>query len=393
MIILGVSSMSAMADPADPVAPYASYTETYNSNLLSLANSADAIKTIGSPNLSDVYRTEIVGLAIDDIFGLQHITADINDTAVQFRRFSTMNYEAPAARGNWKWDIQDTLTGNFGASYVKSLTPSLYFHLPEKNLQVVKMANFDIAWLFHPSWRATASVDAFELIFDLPVQQPYMRNAYQSLLGIDYLTADASSVGLQVGKLRTYFPNPEQFGTELIANNSSQDEFKAKIEWNFSAKTQLEFLGGWVHRKYEVLKTEDYSGWNERLGMTWLPSSKLNLKAQAWREITAVDGLSTSYSIDQGGSFNTIWKPTEKISLEEQLTVEKHSLAETLSIISGAPVPGISYTSRTGMLILTYAPTLNWKFITSASYTAQSATTISNDFSGYAVNGTIAYQF
>lgn len=392
LVIFGASWVTAYAGPFDTVKPYVSYSEAYESNILDLPSSAVAVQVLGSPSMSDVTRTEQIGVSVDDLIGLQHITADVSDSNVDFRRLSSLNYQAPNAKGNWNWNIQDDLTGNLGGSYSKSLAPFIYFHLPEKNLQVLKLANFDLAWHFHPSWRAVASVDMVQLSFALPSQQPYSRNEYHTLAGFDYVAADKSSVGIQVGNLRTYFPYPQLFGTEEIANNSSQDEFKLKVDWNFSDKTQFQFLGGWVDRKYNVLTNQNYSGWNERVGMVWTPTAKLYLNVMAWNEIGAVDGLTTVYAINHGISVTPAWIISEKMRLDAQFKVEKHTFNETPGVTS-ALVSGTGYTAHSDMLTYTYSPTSKWKIAASASHISQSTSDNSNSFAGYAINGNVRFQF
>jgi exopolysaccharide biosynthesis operon protein EpsL len=384
--------ISAYADPPDAIVPYVSFAETYNSNLLYLPNSATAVQLLGSPGMSDVFRTAMAGVVIDDLIGLQHITADINDSDVRFDRLHVLDYQSPNVIANWNWDLSEQLTGNLGGSYQKTLAPFIYFHLPERDVQEVTVGNFDLDWRFHPSWRAVASLNSLELNFDLPSQQQYGRNEYHTVLGLDYLSSTDSSIGLQVGKLRTYFPHPELVGTESFANNSSQDEFKVKIDWVFSDKTRLQFLGGWVDRKYDVFSSQDYSGWNERLKMDWAPTSQLLVNVTAWHEIGAVDGLTTTYAVNRGISIGPTWAATEKIRFDGVFKVEKHTFVETL-FLADTGVPQESYTSHSENLIMTYTPTLNLKITAAASHLSTATTDNTDNFSGYQINGAIRYQF
>jgi len=172
------SGIPAYADPElfDTIHPYVSTTESYSSNLLDLANSAQAVEVLGSSAMSDRWRTNEIGVSFDDQIGLQHVTADLNKSRVDFDRFGLLDYTGTSAKGNWNWAIGTHFTGDLGASYVQAPVSFAYFHELALPLSDLKQQNFDMDWTFHPSWRVVASVKTYLLSYELPVQQADSRN-------------------------------------------------------------------------------------------------------------------------------------------------------------------------------------------------------------------------
>jgi len=222
---------AASDGPFDVIHPYVGFTESYDANLLGLSNSTQAQQVLGTTNTADKSHTEIGGIALDDQIGLQHLTADISRSKTDFDRFTLLDYQATNVQGNLKWNLGNHLSGNLGATYAQNLAPYTFVHELKPNLREQKGANFDAAWLFHPSWRAVASITGSQVQYDLTAQLPDNRQEYRVAGGLDYLEANGSATGIQLARTRGYFPYPQSYGSDLIFNNYSQDELSAKIDW------------------------------------------------------------------------------------------------------------------------------------------------------------------
>jgi hypothetical protein len=260
------------------------------------------------------------------------------------------------------------------------------------NLRVQKSANADISWLFHPSWRVVASVTGNQVQYDLTSELANDRQEYRVAGGIDYLQANDSATGLQLARTRGYFPFPQAYGSEEIFNNYTQDEFDAKIDWHFSDKTRIQFLGGGVKRSYDFLGIQDYKGLNGRLIVDWAATGKISVNAALWHEIAAIDNLTTVYSVNHGISFAPSWAMTTKIRWDLQYKVEERAFADSLAVFD-APTPGVIYLVHNSSLMLTYAATPHWQIQSSLYYLSQSSTNHSNDFAGKGAMCSMRYQF
>lgn len=383
---------SASEGPFDVIHPYIGFTESYDANLLGLSNNAEAEQILGSTNTGDRSHTEQIGMSFDDLIGLQHLTGDVNASKTEFDRFALLDYQSKSAQGNWNWFLGSHLSGNLGATYTQSLAPYTFVHQLAPNLRVQKGANADIAWLFHPSWRIVASATGNQVEYDLTSELPDDRQEYRIATGIDYLQANDSSTGLQVARTRGYFPFPQAYGSDLIFNNYTQEEFDAKIDWRFSDKTRIQFVGGGVKRNYDFLGIQDYKGLNGRLIVDWAATAKLSFNAAAWHEIAAIDNLTTVYSINHGLSIAPSWAMTSKIRWDLQYKFEERAFAESLAVFD-VPTPSVTYLVHNSSLMMTYAPTLHWQIQSSLYYLSQSSTNHSNDFGGKGAMCSMRYQF
>jgi exopolysaccharide biosynthesis operon protein EpsL len=391
MVGVGVCG-SVLAGPFDSVHPYFVLSESYDANLLGLPNSAAGVATTGSPNMGDFSHVEQGGFSIDDLIGQQHFTGDISEAKTDFDRFNELDHQDANLQGNLNWHLGSHLFGDIGASYAQSLTPFIDFHLLQLNLRQQRQESVDATWQFHPSWQAWVNSTGYQLTYSLDSELPDDRNEYRTAAGVDYLDSNGSTTGIEIGHTRGYFPFPEIFGNESIINNYNQGEVKAKLNWQFSGKMRLQFLGGWVDRTHDFLASRDYSGLNERLVVDWATTGKTSFNLTAWHEIGAVDNLTTVYSINHGISVSPAWVLSSKLRWDLMAKIEKRDYAQSLTV-TDSPTPGLTELERNASIMLTYAPTLHWQIQASAYYIAQATNTDISNFSGSGIMCSSKYQF
>ncbi|WP_225869725.1 XrtB/PEP-CTERM-associated polysaccharide biosynthesis outer membrane protein EpsL [Glaciimonas sp. PCH181] len=369
--------------PPDAITPYVAYGVNYDNNLLRLPNSATAqAMGIGS-SLSDFSRRAEAGVVADERIGQQHLSANLNVAKVDYNRFTALDHLDKNASANWNWHLGNHVEGNVGANYAQGLTPFVDFHLLQANIRTQVNEYIDGSWLFHPSWRVNAGLVHSDLSYDLSSQAPLNNTQNQALLGLDYLAISGSTVGLQLRHIRANFPNPQQDGGLSVANSYDQNELKAKIDWLFSGKTRFHFLGGWVDRKQDAFSVRNFSGFNSRVSADWSPTGKIDLTVAAWREIGAVDDLTTVYSLNRGASFGASWNYSEKIRLVAQYKYEKRDFSHsTDSGLLGTDPNDVLHNMA---LTLVYKPTLRWEFQLSGSRSTQSSANATGGYTSNAV--------
>ncbi|SFA69705.1 exopolysaccharide biosynthesis operon protein EpsL [Collimonas sp. OK607] len=367
----------------DSFTPYAGYGVNYDSNPLGLQNSAAAeAMGIGS-NLSDYTRRLQVGLAVDKNISQQHLTANVNLANVEYERFQQLDHMDKNLAANWNWHAGPHVEGNVGVTYSQGLTPFIDFHLLERNIRSQETAYVDGSWLFHPSWRVHVGLVHSKLWYDLASQQPGNNSQNQTEVGLDYLAATGSTIGVQLRHTRADFPNPELDTGSPVFNGYNQDEVKAKIDWLLTGKTKLHFLGGWVSRKQDAFSVRDFSGLNSRLSADWSPTGKIDVTGSIWREIGAVDDLSTVYSLNHGASIASAWHYSEKLRLIAQFKYQKRDFSQSLA--STAPgSPNQNDVLRNQALTVVYNPTLHWQVQLSGIRSTQ---TLTNSPGGFVNNG------
>ncbi|MGC8000560.1 hypothetical protein, partial [Salmonella enterica] len=87
-------------------------------------------------------------------------------------------------------------------------------------------------------WTVRSQVSHFGLGYDLNTQQANNFSQNLAELGLDYNPRSGSVVGVQVRKTDGRYPNDVLVGTESINNSFTQEDYKLKVVWLYSAKTK-----------------------------------------------------------------------------------------------------------------------------------------------------------
>lgn len=352
LLSLGAATcLPALASsPDDVLHPYVGYSVLYEDNVLGSPNGAPG----GATRSDTSHRTE-AGLNVKKRVSQQVLSAKVNFSRIKHERLGELDNVAKDLQANWNWHVGEHVEGNLGASYVQAMTPFINFTAQERNLRTQRREFADGAWRLHPSWRLRAGVVRDKLRYDLDSQKTGDRNEASSELGLDYLAAGGSTVGVQLRHARGDLPNPQQIGAQLVDNSYDQNEAKAKVSWLLTGKTQLQFLGGYVQRKHDFFPARDYSGLNARVIANWQPTGKVGVALSSWREIGALDDLTTSYTLNQGLSVGSNWDLTSKVRLDGQLKHETSDFSRSAAFTSLAEADRKD-TFRTASLKLTYRP-------------------------------------
>jgi exopolysaccharide biosynthesis operon protein EpsL len=378
------------AASGDVLVPYVQYSMSYDDNLLRVQDAATAKALTGSDKLGDVARQEMAGLRVDKTLSRQNITADLNMNRTNFNRFKQFDYQGKAAKANWNWALGEHFDGNIGTAYNETLTPFQDFRVFEKNIRADRTNYASGYWHIHPDWSVHGQYTRYDLHFQLPSQQANTLRMDTAEAGVDYIVRTTSSVGMQLRHIRGTYPH-EVISASAPDNNFKQDELKAKIEWQMTGKTRLQFLGGWVQRT-KAESAANFSGPNARLIATLSPTGKTLVTGNLYREIGGVDDLNANFALTNGGSMTAAWLATGKIRVDSAAAYEKRNY-------NGATViPGVTPSNRRDQyrrvsLNLTYTPIRPLSLI--ASIYHEGLTSSITAF-GYASNGvalTTRYEF
>ncbi len=353
-----VLSTPALADEGDVLRPYVGFSMTHDDNILATS------KISTTPKLSDTARRLEAGLLVDKTFSRQRLTADINFDKTSFNRFENLDYNGRDIKGNWNWLLGSHVDGNLGLTHSRALTSvqdslestGLPSRLP--NVRTQDRQYFDAGWRFHPSWRVRGGISRYELDYDQPGLQTSNRTINDGEVGIDYLARSGSSIGVQVGHAEGDFAFSP-------ANNYGQDEFKTKVVWKLTGKTDLQFLAGWVRREHDLTPAQDFSGFNGRMNATWRATNKITVDAGVWREIGALDDVLTAFSLNEGISIGAGWEIDAKLRLDGYYQHEQRDYTP-------ANLPrtdNLNYSS----LRLTYYPIRNLRIHTAVYQTVQNS--------------------
>lgn len=373
-----------MAANDDVLHPYVGYAVAHDDNVLGVGET--------EPSPSTSARLASAGLLADKKIGQQALSAALHFTRIRYDELPELDNDAKDLRVNWNWRVGTHLDGNVGTSYVKALAPFVNFHDRARNIRTERRVFADGGWLLHPSWRLRTGAQRSELEYELLAQQGGDRTEQYGEAGLDYLARSGSTVGLQLRKTNGDYPRRQQLGALLVDNSYEQEELKLKVNWLVTNKTQLQFLGGPVRRTHDdTFAARDYSGMNARVNANWQSSAKLSVAFGLWREIGALDDVTTSYTLNRGASIGSTWDPTEKIRIEAQYRHETSDYSATAGLATG--LPERKDTVRRGVFKLTYRATRHLQLGTLAYRTDRESTLPGNSYPASGVQLFSKYEF
>lgn len=328
---LPVSATDFMTGIFDGFHPYVDYAVTYDSNVLRLPD-ASAVQNGQIAKLSDVFQHLEAGINAQKKIGKQEFIADLDVNRTWFNYFSALDNNGSDVLLKWNWQLGNHLQGDVGTSYSRALAPFVDSRSLDRNVRSQKRAFANGIWHFHPSWQVRTGFTHYDLNYEADSQDYLDRTEDTTELGLDYLPSTHSSIGLQARHIRGILPNRDPAFInpatgKPVDNSYIQNELMGKINWQLSGKTGVQFLGGYVTRDHDEAPVRDFKGFNARAVGTWMPTSKVGLTLNAWREAGAYENLTASYTLNRGLSLTPTWELTSKLRLDGLLRYEKREYA------------------------------------------------------------------
>lgn len=349
LMVGAITCAPAQAIDGDTFTPYASYGLYYDANLL---RQSEAVRQSGA-QLSDRWTRAAVGIRMDKQIGRQELTADASVYRADYDHFNQFNNTGKDLKANWKWALGNQFSGNAGVNYAEGLTSFDDYRSLQRSIQTQTKTYVDGSWRLHPSWQLNAGYSHYDLGYDLATQQPSERTLDMTDVGIDYLARSGNKVGVVLRHIEGDYQYAD-------INSYTQNEVKAKVDWQITGKTLIQFLGGYAKREYATNPQRDSNVPSARLTAYWKATNKTAVSLAAWRELGATDNLAANYARNQGVSLASTWDATSKISVDALLMAEKRSY-NGVSVIQGLDPLNRSDDYRNALLGVTYKPTLHWR--------------------------------
>ena len=349
LALSALQAMPALAKEGDALRPFVTYSRNYDSNLYRLAKSEQA----PGLKLSDQFDVLSTGLNADWRPGRQRIIASASKNWVRFSRNTHLDYSGSDLQLKWSWRLGNHGSGQIGVT--KSTTQSSFSDVNLLiNNQVTRENQFANAdWQFHPRWHVGLGAAASTSTNSTPQQAPsdYEDISVSATLG--YTTPKGSVLRGQLRRVDGEYPNrsPSLFVDQAY----SQTEYNLLGDWTMSGKLVAHGKIGYVQRENDTLSQRDFSGLNGRLSADYFPSGKTVLSWAAYREIGNTDDFNASYQLSSGTSLGVAWLATSRLTLRANATIENRSFeGDTGVVVPGTPQRDED--SLSGSLSLSYAP-------------------------------------
>lgn len=319
LLIGALFTVPALAAPDDPgFHPYAAVGYGHDDNLLRVPDDQPAFDN----TRGDSWTEGTAGFYFDHMYSLQRLTLVAKASRVAFDHFKQLNYTGKDVQGKWFWAIGNHLSGQFNADYDQTLAPYTDFHSDQRNLRTHRRYFWDGAWRMHPSWRARTSFSKETWNYELFSQRFNDRNEYVSELEGDYLPASGNTIGLVARHIRGRYPNGWPVGFFIVNNDYTQDELKARVDWNITGSTSVQGLVGYAKRDQPSFGGTT-RGTNGRVTAYYTPRGKVTYNVSVWRDFAPLESTVVSTTLNKGVSVGASWKATGKVKVDANAIYER----------------------------------------------------------------------
>lgn len=362
-LVCSATCCAAPAADGEVLQVHGSAGFVYDDNLLRVADDQPAFDN----QRSDSWFQVEAGLNLDKSYKRQRFAASAKVSRFTFDHFNQLDYTGKDLQGTWHWQLGNRFDGKAGASYVETLAPYTDFRSDERNLRQQRRGFVDGAFKFHPRWRVRAALARDKFTYDLARQRFNDRTEDTGELELDYLPPTGSTIGLVLRRIDGEYPNGRPIGPFIVADDFTQDEVKARVDWKAGGVTRVQVLAGWARREQPTFGDGSTSGVNGRISVEYTPRGKVSYNAAIWRDFAPVESTLVSYSLNKGASIGATWEPTG------QVRVEANGIYERREYDPRTELPGtvdLTDSLKTANLRAIWSPRRNLQV--AAGYTYQS---------------------
>ena len=337
----------------------------FDDNLLRVADDAPPF----DGRRSDAYRTLEGGVVYKKRISRQRIEASAKVSKVKFDHFDQLDYSGRDLVGTWFWEAGKQFEGRAETLYVQTLAPYTDFNSDERNLRQQRRTMFDAGWKLHPDWKLRAGAARDKYTYALPAQRFNNRTEKVYETELLYQPGSGSSVGLVARRVKGAYPYRRPFADNVLTDDFTQDELKARVHWLATGATTVQALAGYVRRDQPSYGAGTTSGFDGRVTVLFSPQGKLSYTGAVWRAFAPIESPSVSYTLNRGLSLGASWSASAKLMVDAGAVYEKRDYTAR-TVFAGSDDLGDAVRSASLRATWQVRPTLQ----VSASYAYQART-------------------
>ena len=274
---------------------------------------------------SDSWTTFEFGAVYDKPIRRQRVLAVAKLSKVKFDHFRQLDYDGRDLQATWYWQLGNRFSGQLGATYARTLAPYTDFPSSQRNLREQRRSFFEGAWKFHPRWEARTALARTRFDYELAAQSFNDRTEDVAELEGRYLARSGSSVGLVLRRIEGKYPNRRPFAPGLLTDDFTQDELKARVDWQASGATTIQALAGYARRSQPSFGSGRTSGANGRITLLHEPHAKIAWRASLWRDFAPLESSVVSYTLNKGVSGGATWQASAKLRVDADAAWERRN--------------------------------------------------------------------
>jgi len=304
---------------------YAADQESFDNNLFRLPSSVTDVSGAVGANASrqDHINSASAGLDGQWNLGRQIVAVNLRADDNRYARNTDLNNVSSSDKVVWNWALADSLSGQVGADYTRSIASFVNTNVYTRNL--VSQAEYfgGARYQVGPRWAIFGGVLQANTRLSALASKANNSDRKSVEFGTEYATGAKDSVGLEYRYTDTTYPNALVATASPFSPDYKEDRARAYVIYALSDKTLVDASAGYLRRDYPSHAVGGYSGAIGRASIQWQPSEKTQLVAVGWRELHAYPTAESDYYVSDGVSVSPIWTASEKINISLLFSSEK----------------------------------------------------------------------
>ena len=330
---------SAHALDGDRVRPFVGVVATYYSNLFYTDDRRPKVGAFTGVQ-SDLSYGLRGGIVADYYMSRQVFTLNATATQSQFQTNTALGNIAYNARGSMNWVVGSNWDGDLGAVFSENLGSFADVRTQQKNLRTTQTLYGSAMYRVYYDWKLRTALTRTTLENGAAQFRGGNREDTIFELGSRYYSKGGDSfIGLNFKDTDGRFPNRVFVpGLSRVDSSYRQYDLQGTVDWRYSGETRISGAVGWTNRQHEQLSQRNFSGLTGRLTWNYVFSGKTSLSAAVFREVGALEDVTTNYVLTQGFNVGPSYAVSGKLNVGATYNFNQRKfLGDPGFIVTGAP--------------------------------------------------------
>lgn len=363
------------------IKPTISTSLNYDDNVFRFSSPTQARAAFGSSETSDLVKRLDLGATVNLRLSRQLLTLSANIGESRYNRFDILDNTAKSYSLGWNWRLGNDVYGVLNMNKREAIAGFNEVRSPVKNTRTTASQLASINWNYHPDWTLYASHEDVDTENELINFATIDRKDAIYETGLRFQNTLNTQLGIAYRVNESRYPNRTGFSQFLFGDESKQESIAVTAAWLPTPKTRISARLSQISIEYKDKSQRDFDGFSQRWDISHALTGKINLNASAYREVTPIDDIESTYVQVTGITFSPSWSLTSKTNLRAGLGYEERDYLGSAGFFISSD--DRSDTSKTANISLVYAPTN--KTLVQLQYLGEKRTS-SIDNQGYEFN-------
>ena len=382
-------SAPMLAEGVVDIKPYLSTSLNYDDNVFRYSSPSQAKSAFGSSATSDLIKRLDLGATVNLRLSRQLVSISANVAESRYNRFDILDNTAKSYGLGWNWRLGNDVYGVLSANKREAIAGFNEIRSPVKNTRTTINQLASINWNYHTDWTLYASQETLNTENELVNFASLDRKDSVLETGLRFQNTLGTQIGLAYRVNESRYPNRSTLS--IFGNESEQDSIALIAAWLPTPKTRISTRLSQVSIKYEDRPKRNFDGFSQRWDINHALTGKINLNASAYKEVSPIDDIESTYVQVAGASFSPTWNLSSKTSLRAGLGYEERDYLGSAGFLIFNNNENRNDTSKTASLSLLYTPTN--KSLVQLQYLGEKRTS-SIDNQGYEFNNlNLSYRY